>query len=187
MIKSIRLSYRFLNIWLILLSATAACGFMGSNWFEKENSTCSPLPSDFEESFLLGTWIAEYFDDTDTLIINSDHTYKQIFNSSSLSFESDWQDWYIEYSPQGYGELHLTGMRRCDDTNRICNTVGGGLPIGEKAINPCTSEYITYSNEVVLYITGYSRDVPRGIVLRQARLAGSDWEYGFKLDLEENP
>jgi hypothetical protein len=186
MIKPIRSYYRFWHIWLIFLSTIIACRIIGSNWFEKEDSACPPLPSDFEESFLIGTWIAEYFDDTDTLIINPDHTYKQIFNSNSLSFESDWQDWYFEYSPQGYGELHLTGMRRCDDTNRICNTIGGGLPIGERAINPCTSVYITYSDEVVLFITGYSGDVPRGIVLRQARLAGSDWEYGFKLNLEES-
>lgn len=187
MSKSIRLYFHYWYIWPILLSAIAACRFIGSNLFEKENLACPALPSDFEETFLIGTWIAEYFDDTDTLIINSDHTYKQVFNSNSLSFESDLQDWYVEYSPQGYGELHLTGMRRCDDTNSICNTIGGGLPIGEEVINPCTSEYITYSGEVVLYITGYSGDLPRGIVLRQARLAGSDWEYGFKLKLEENP
>jgi len=155
---------------------------------QKDNElTCPSLPEDFQETDLIGTWIAEYFENSDKLVINADGTYKQMYSSLSLSFESEWQNWRIEYHPQGYALLHLSGMRRCDDISSICNASGGGLPPGEAAINPCTSEPITYTDEVILFITGYSVDVPRGIVLRHAKLAGSDWTYGFKLDESLEP
>jgi hypothetical protein len=146
-----------------------------------EAVACPALPQSFEESDLVGTWVGRYFGDIDKLIIQADGTYKQIFSSDSLDFESEWQGWSFEYDPNGYGRLHLEGMRRCDDTDSICNNPGGGLPLGEVAINPCESEYVDHSNEVVLFVTGYSNDVPRGIVLRQTRLAGSDWNWGYQL------
>ena len=110
-----------------------------------------------------------------------DDKYQQNYSGDTLNFSSEWQEWYLEYSSKGYARLHLKGMRRCDGTDTECNTPGGGLPIGSVAINPCEPEYVYEVGEVVLFVTGYANSVPRGIVLRQARLAGSDWDWGYQL------
>jgi len=154
-----------------------------SHNFEKVKvPACPPLPKTYTESDLIGTWIGKYFGNTDELIIRADGKYKQIYTNETLSFESDWQEWHTEYDPNGYVRLHLAGMRRCDDTDSTCNNPGGGLPSGVVAINPCEPEYIFYANEVILFVTGFSSDVPRGIVLWQARIAGSDFTYGYRLE-----
>lgn len=181
------------KIILVVLGAIILLGLAGvaMYWFSsyltrssatpQSTLTCLPLPQDFKESDLVGTWVGRYFGNVDKLILQANGTYKQSFSSSSLSFESGWQKWHIEYEAQGYALLHLVGLRRCDDTDTICNSPGGGLPAGEVAINPCEPGYISYTGEVILFITGYSSDVPRGIVLRQAKLAGSDWSWGYQL------
>jgi hypothetical protein len=149
-----------------------------------EEPLCPPLPDNFSDSDLVGTWVAEYFGGlaTDKLMIREDGLFKQVYSSQPRNFESDWKKWRIEYDPAGYALLHLEGMRRCDDIESICNNAGGGLPSGEVAINQCSQEYLHYENEVILLVTGYTKTVLRGIVLRQARLAGSDWTYSFHLD-----
>ena len=144
-------------------------------------SICLPLPKGFDESSLVGTWVGKYFGTTDELIVRADGKYKQIYSSGTLKFESDWQNWQLEHDIDGYVRLHFIGMRRCDDTDSVCDNPGGGLPTGVVAINPCTSEYITYSNEVILFVAGYYGNVPRGIVLWQAKIAGSDWNFGYQL------
>jgi hypothetical protein len=151
-----------------------------------ENSispACRPLPSDFTEGDLVGTWIAEYRGGLgiDLLIIDQGGLYKQIYSSEIINFESDWLKWSLEYDPEGYAILHLTGMRRCDDFEFICNDPGGGLPDGEIAINQCKGGYLTYSDEVILFVTGVPK-FSRGIELQHARLAGSEWSYGFRLE-----
>jgi hypothetical protein len=146
----------------------------------EEAVACPALSESFEESDLVGTWVGRYFGDVDMLIIHADGTYKQIHTSDTLSFESDWQKWHLEDGSDGYRRLHLEGMRRCDDHD-ICNTPGGGLPAGTVAINPCEPEYIDYTNEVILFVSGVVGDFPRDIVLRHARLAGSDWNWSYQL------
>ena len=71
-------------------------------------------------------------------------------------------------------------MRRCDGLDSECNDLGGGLPSDSRAINPCAPGYVTLDDEVILFVTGATIDVPRGIILRQAKLAGSDWTYSFR-------
>ena len=144
---------------------------------------CPPLPSNFKESDLVGTWIGHYFSNIDKLIIRADGTYKQIYSSDPpINFESDWQKWWLESNPNGYALLHMQGMRRCDGTDTECNNSGGGLPYDSLVINPCKAEDLHLTHEVILFVTGYAKPIPRGIILRQARLAGSDWTYGFFLD-----
>jgi hypothetical protein len=144
-------------------------------------SICLRLPKGIDESSLVGTWIGKHFGATDELIIRADGTYKQIYSEGTMKFESDWQKWWLEYAVDDTIRLHLSGMRRCDDTDSTCNNPGGGLPAGVVAINPCTPEYITYSKEVILFVSGYSKNVPRGIVLWQAKIAGSDWNFAYQL------
>jgi hypothetical protein len=176
------LTIRLLVFGIFVAAGLVACEFLTLNNQKDDELTCLLPPESFQEEDLIGIWIASYFGDVDKLIIHSNGTYKQIFSSDTINFESKWQKWWVEYNPKGYALLHLEGMRRCDDFNKICNIPGGGLPPGEEAIDPCTSERITYNDEVILFVTGYPDDVPRGIVLRHARLVGSDWTHGFKLD-----
>ena len=150
----------------------------------EETSVCSRLPEGFSEADLTGTWVGDYFGNIDTLIIQEDHKYKQIYKSYTpgyLNFESEWQNWWLEKEMDGYALLHLYGMRRCDGLEEECNDLGGGLPGGSPVINPCEYGYVDFpGNEIILYVTGAKGDVPRGILLRQARLAGSDWTFSFR-------
>jgi hypothetical protein len=151
---------------------------------EKEAKTpaCPPLPKNFTESELVGTWIGNYFGNVDKLTIRADGTYKQNYSGDYINFESDWQKWHVEYDKDGYARLHLAGMRRCDGLDSECNDPGGGLPSDSPAVNPCTPEWIALNDEVILFVTGTTSDAPLGIILRQARLAGSDWTYTFRLE-----
>lgn len=147
-----------------------------------EVPTCPELPDNFSESNLIGTWTGRYFGNVDRLIIRADGTYKQIYSAEGLNFESNWETWYIEYDPQGYARLHLAGMRRCDGLDSVCNDPGGGLPNGEQALNPCESGPLSFEDEVILFVIGTTSDVPREILLLQAKIGGSEWTYTFRLD-----
>jgi hypothetical protein len=131
----------------------------------------------------VGSWRAEYFGGlaTDRLQIRSDGTYRQAYRSEAFQFTSDWHEWSLEVSPAGYAFLHLRGMRRCDDLDSICNRIEGGLPAGEQVVNQCTGQWMTYSDEVILLVTG-SLGAPHGVELQHMRLAGSDWYYTFGLE-----
>jgi hypothetical protein len=149
---------------------------------EAKIPTCPPLPPNFTESNLVGTWIGNYFGNIDKLIIRADGTYQQIYSGDYVNFESDWHKWNVEYDKDGYVRLHLAGMRRCDGLDSECNDPGGGLPSDSQAVNPCTPEWVTLDDEVILFVTGTTSNVPLGIMLQQAKLAGSDWTYTFRLE-----
>ncbi len=155
---------------------------------------CPPLPETFKESDLIGTWVASYIIySTDTLFIRENGTYKQVFEDNDpetnyhYHYESDWQEWWIEYRESGYLRLHLKGMRRFDSgDSEIFNRVNGGLgPEDPWAIDTCEYVKVPMQDEVVLIVTGVSEraknTTPRGIELRHARLAGSDWYWSFRL------
>jgi len=150
---------------------------------------CPALPITFKEIDLVGTWEASYsLYDQDTLILKEDGTYKQIFDNpaGSYCYESDWQKWWVEPRESGFIRLHLNGMRRCDGPTSICEREGGGIdPQFLWSIDYCENEVIEMPDEVVLIVTG-SKDNPlRGIILRQTRLAGSEWTWSFRLQEEK--
>ena len=173
---------------LITICVLCICVLAFANFYRNSQKAkapaCPPLPQNFTESDLVGTWIGKYFESTDRLIIRADGTYKQIYSSDPpIYFESDWQKWYIENDPDGYIRLHLEGMRRCDGLYSECNDPGGGLPSQTLVINPCTETSMTYpNNEIIVFVTGSLSDVPRGIMFQQASFAGSDWSYTFRLE-----
>jgi hypothetical protein len=153
---------------------------------------CPALPPTFKEADLIGTWVASYsLNDQDILTLREDGTYKQIYNDPDASqhYESDWQEWWIEYRESGFIRLHLKGMRRAGEIESIFNREGGGIdPELLWAIDYCEDEVVEMPKEIVLIVTGSKDDVPRGIILRQTRLAGSEWTWSFRLkEAKEKP
>ena len=111
-------------IFLFMASLLLSCQALSNNPtptalpVTAENKFCPIPPSDFKESDLLGSWVANYhLNDKDTLIIRNDGLYKQIYENPSdgLRYESEWQEWWIEYRDSGYIRVHFRKMRRCDD------------------------------------------------------------------------
>jgi hypothetical protein len=147
--------------------------------------SCPALPQTFKEADLAGIWVASYsLNDRDILTLKVDGTYKQIYDDPDAGqrYESDWQEWWIETRESGYLRLHLKGMRRCDGVTSICEREGGGIdPQLLWAIDYCENEVVEMPDEVILIVTGSKDDPPRGIILRQTRLAGSEWTWSFRL------
>lgn len=183
----LRVSHVIVTVVLIIIAVglLTACAVSQPQPVETEVPACQPLPESFQENDLIGTWIAEYFGGTatDTLIIKEDGTYKQIFttNDGTRGFESAWKKWSLEKRPSGYIRLHMEGMYKCDNLESICARPSGGMDPADWAIDPCDGEFITMPDQVVLIVTGYPVSVQKGIVLRQPRVGGSEWDYAFKL------
>lgn len=169
----------------IVIFGISACVYFTQEQEKQPKAICPDLPKDFAEKDLIGTWSADYANgNIDTIIISEDGTYKQIFTSTipKLSFESGSQKWWIEQRDSGYLRLHLEGMRRCDDLESICQNPRGGLnPDLDRTIDYCEDVGVTMEDQVILIVTGTQYSVPKGIVLRHARLSGSDWSYVFEL------
>jgi hypothetical protein len=85
----------------------------------KGSNNCTPLPYDFSEEYLIGTWMVrekiDAIDKTDILVIKADGTYKQFIRVAipQLEFEGDWQRWWYEPGEQGVGYLHLENWQVC--------------------------------------------------------------------------
>ena len=171
-------------IILVVVMALSACAFVVEEPTNQANAVCPALPKSFTEEDLIVTWLADYANGNfDTIVIREDGTYKQIFSSTvaGSSFESDWQKWWIEQRDSGYVRLHLESMRRCDDLESICQDLDGGLdPSLSRAIDYCEDTSIRMEREVVLIVTGTQYNVPKGILLRHAKISGSDWSYFFE-------
>lgn len=158
-----------------------------SNGHEEQDQVktiCPALPKDFTKNDLIGTWVADYANgNIDIIIIREDDKYKQIFSSTApeLSFESDWQNWWIEQRDSGYFRLHLEGMHQCSDLESICQNPGGGIDSDLFSnIDYCEDTTIAMEREVILIVTGTQYNVPKGIVLRHPQISGSDWSYMFE-------
>lgn len=170
-------------LWFLILlfSLTSCSGTLTTTRTKEKSASCPIVPTAFDETDIIGTWVAEYgINQVDILIIRNDGTYKQIYETDTSRYESAWQRWWLEYRDGRYYRLHLEGMRRCDDILSICNRVGGGInPTEYTAIDYCENDVIEMPNEVVLIVTGTSYETIRNIILRQARLSGSNWTWSF--------
>jgi len=138
------------------------------------------LPGDFA-----GTWMATYWGGTvvDTISLRPDGTYKQVVDSVSegLHYESPWREWWVEVRESGYPRLHLAGMRRCDELLETCLRTQGGTD--SQAFDYCENLSLAMPDSVILVVTGPQPGdrVPRELLLRQTRIAGSEWSYYFSL------
>jgi hypothetical protein len=151
--------------------------------------SCPALPPTFKEADLIGTWVPSYsLNDKDTLIIEENGTYKQIYNDPDAGqrYEGNWQEWWIEYRESDYLRLHLKGMRRAGEIDSIFNREGGGIdPDLFTTIDYCENDVVEMPDGIVLIVTGVKDNTPRDIVLRQTRLAGSEWTWSFQLQEEK--
>ncbi len=95
---------------------------------EQDSKRCGTIlpPDTFQESDLVGTWIGRPGTATDTLKLNADHTYRQVYDDLTTGdhFEVN-QVWWIEQSTSGIPHMHLKGMRICN-TTRNCHRQEGG-------------------------------------------------------------
>jgi hypothetical protein len=122
---------------------------------ESQHYKCPALPANFENSDLLGTWVAEYGAAKDTLTIRDDGKYQQYYHRFSDNFQyiSEWNDWWLEYGDSDVLYLHLENMHRCDHSDTLCQIQGGGG--GEHVYwDFCVDRKVRMPNEVVLMVTG---------------------------------
>jgi hypothetical protein len=117
--------------------------------------TSCPLPPEgFQTSQLIGTWVTDFGEKTDTLILREDWQYKQIIRSdASINlYESDWMKWRVEYGESGTPYLHIEGMRLCVSYHlQDCTFVGGG---DTEWWDACENKIIRMPGEGILVVIG---------------------------------
>lgn len=156
---------------------------------EDQSAGCIPPSKEFTESDLVGTWTAGPNSRRDTLVIRGDGKYKQSIHleSPAIDYESDWQDWQIEYSENGLPYLHMEGMRLCAYAPDLidCEQIGGGNE-DQHAFNGgywydfCEKKMVLMPNEGVLIVLGVPEQFvqpPRGITLRLLMYTEDGWGY----------
>jgi hypothetical protein len=136
-----------------------------------DSTRCSPPPNEFYKLDLIGAWVAGWSGQTDTLIIKSDGTYKQIvrveyLNKPPIDYESNWQPWHLEISTDNIPYLHLNGMRFCGMNPEIsCNKRDGGRYFA--GINGTGKSGIRNGSACILYIPSLSIRFREQLGLRQ--------------------
>jgi hypothetical protein len=171
---------------LVTLACCGSCSYVGVG--DQASGGCTSIlpPETFQESDLVGTWVARYgHSATDTLIIKADGTYKQIYTNSitGYHFESDWLKWWIEYTESGIPHLYMQEMRKCDGISEDCRREGGG---GGDSLwfDYCEERLIHMRGEVVLLVVGVPErfaQPPRGILLRQLSINSDSFAGTFLL------
>jgi|WetSurMetagenome_2_1015567.scaffolds.fasta_scaffold182613_1 hypothetical protein len=178
-------------IGLALFALVVACFACIARLFRRNEPShgCRPLPEDFSENDLVGTWLATSIDISDTLVIRADHTYKQIIyiGISSFDYESDWQPWRFEYRANGTGYLHMEGLRICAANNEVsCDWINDGK---RPYSDPCVGQYVEplpAAGEIILVVTGnqfplWSNKAPYPIILRLFKgFESSAWGYFYQ-------
>jgi hypothetical protein len=115
MVNNKPLSAPLTLVMLLLLSLACLSSTVDDN---SPTGGCFPLPEEFTEMDLVGTWWAGFVSSpqvSDTLIIREDGKYKQVIQLEypPVEYESDWQAWWFEYRDNGTGYLHLDDYRGC--------------------------------------------------------------------------
>ena len=176
---------RGLLFGLGLLLVSACGGTRGTSATPNEAWACPALPSGFDESWLIGRWQAEYGAAVDIIELSDDHTYKQRYERTAhgLQFQNGPNSWTLEAGPGGGFYLHLSRMRRCDDTDELCANPTGGS--GERYwFDFCGGRFVQMPDEVILLVSGAPEvegitPPPDGIVLRHMAINSSSGSYHF--------
>lgn len=151
--------------------------------------SCTPLPDGFSEDGLVGTWVARSASQhtSDTLVINSNGTYKQIIqteNMGPLEYEGHWR---FEYRKNGTGYLHMHGFRICAaNPEDSCEWLNNGKTPWADACEGQWMDPAPSKGEIVLVVHGYAflssdEQVPHPISLTLFRgFESSPWSYSFQ-------
>lgn len=158
---TIALSVVALTTLLSLMGCTI-CRMSFTETVNRERAgRCQPPPESFQESDLVGTWVAKYAYGTDTLILKEDGTYKQTYVNPQTgdNYESDWQEWWLEYRESSIPNLHLKRMKP-DGISKSPNSLWHDF---------CEDRAVKVRGEVILLVIGARasrvESSPRGIEL----------------------
>jgi hypothetical protein len=125
---------RFLGVLALVASMLTASGCMADY---------SDPPSVLQQTDLAGTWEARYTKrEVDTLILKPDGTFKQVYQDKSTddyTYQTTWNQWWIEHFSDGRVRIHLIGARYYKDGIRIAELDGMGAACPED-LPDCRSE-----------------------------------------------
>jgi hypothetical protein len=167
---------KFLYIVLLFCGLSVACTI---TIFENKKSTshekyCIPIPGNFQESDLVGTWKTSYVDDTrsDTIIIHDDGTYDHRFVNSNINYQYDSinNHWTVEIRSSGEAYLHLENMLFCGGSEDTC--VDPKTYLG--FYDSCEDKYVQMDGEYVLAVID-NKSSAMGIDLET--LTPSGWDF----------
>jgi hypothetical protein len=99
-------------------------------------------PAHIQMPDLVGIWKAEYAPGvSDTLTLKSDGTFRQVFEDSRKKyvFDSGWQKWSLEQTPEGIIRLHVQGGQYYLEGISIGESKGRKNPE-----NPCLGDDCTW-------------------------------------------
>jgi len=139
----------------LLVLSLSACIF-----FEQKEASC-PVPVNFSEKEIIGTWVTGLDISHDTLIIKENRTYKQIIHvqTPAFDYESDWLPWSLKISDIGLPYLYLEGMRLCVYWDGYdCQKIGGTT---DEWYDFCKQEWVKMPLEGILIVLG----PPKGMKL----------------------
>jgi hypothetical protein len=147
--------------------------------FQKHTRCDSHLPSeDLRTTDLIGTWVAGFSDETDTLILREDNKYKQIIHSErrNINYQTEWQEWQLEREESGFVYLHLKGMRMCGlDSLRSCEDVD------YNGYDFCSGRSVVMKGEGILLVLYQQEDGPfAGLRLFFPLGSENVWVYEFQ-------
>lgn len=153
----IRVVVKFLLVPFLL----TACTVSGiSDNLDELSWQCPNVPDNFTSDQLFGVWKSVYGASTDTLVLSEDGSYEQSFHrqTDDYSFSNIDNEWWLEERESGGYYLHLISMRRCDNTDELCEDILGGG--GEYSYwDFCEDRFVEMQGEVILLVTG----LPSGV------------------------
>lgn len=124
----------------------------------EERTRCSPPPPGFAKETVIGTWVAGFPpDQVDKLVFREDGQYMQTVHvpAHGIDYESDWQEWWVEFPEQGNPYIHLEGMSLCGwaPDQASCEIAGSGTASWYDACMDTT--FRMPPSEVILIVTGF--------------------------------
>jgi hypothetical protein len=164
-------------LFVILASLISACSISQSYPIvpvnpTSENWRCGLIQKNPEDLNISGRWQVEFnTSETDTLTINSDGTYKQLFvnSASNYRYETEANSWWLENVQGGGIYLHLDGMLYCGGFSQCVNP--SNIELG--FYDYCGDKWFNFDQEIILAVVG-DTTAPNNIRLRNMRPAGCE-------------
>jgi hypothetical protein len=156
----------------VAVSSACTCGRLVAS-FVPHDPMCleapySNPPTTLQESDLAGTWQTHHDQiGVDRLIINADGTFKQIYEERMAyvvrvySYETPWNDWWLERFPDGRVRLHLEGARYYRRGKTVAELDGMGFgpqPNPWLFGDPFSRESVEMVGKLILNVRADSRD-----------------------------